>query len=617
MKRTIIILLVNLFCVLLQAQTINVKSFRMLDNDLTANTNGTYELDQNGEKAALIKVVTNQTGFSFDCGSLGVVKTMQKPSEIWVYVPRGVRRITISHPTLGVLRDYDFPVSVEGARTYEMVLTTDQVETIVKHDVGGQYLIMNVSPTSAIVNIDGVEVPVEDGVVTKLITYGKHNYSVSDPYYKEEQGVINMGKEKQTLNISLTPNYGLLFISTTPDHGASVYIDDNLSPAGTTPFQTSKLRKGNHNLRIKLALYETKDTTINVADGKSDVVIPMSPLYGTVEVTAPGGCHIYINDEDKGSNLFKGRLTEGLYKIEARKDSYRPYETSMQIHKGETKSVSLSAPTPIYGILNVNSRPVGANVFVDGKLRGTTPLILNDVLIGERKVTISKDGFETIIKSPNVVEDQKSDIIVALQSIRNKSKVTFSCNVHIDSLKVDGIPAKLDGVNYLTSGTHKISFVIDGHEITDNIIVPKVSKHFNLIMSGEINNGTHNKKISSSSYSKDFKIKDPKVENKVFESVEEMPSFPGGMSALMKYLADNVKYPVDAQENGLQGRVVVSFVVERDGSITNVQAVRSVYPSLDSEAVRVVEAMPRWKPGKLNGLPVRVKYNVPVTFSFQ
>lgn len=617
MKRTIIILLVNLFCVLLQAQTINVKSFRMLDNDLTANTNGTYELDQNGEKAALIKVVTNQTGFSFDCGSLGVVKTMQKPSEIWVYVPRGVRRITISHPTLGVLRDYDFPVSVEGARTYEMVLTTDQVETIVKHDVGGQYLIMNVSPPSAIVNIDGVEVPVEDGVVTKLITYGKHNYSVSDPYYKEEQGVINMGKEKQTLNISLTPNYGLLFISTTPDHGASVYIDDNLSPAGTTPFQTSKLRKGNHNLRIKLALYETKDTTINVADGKSDVVIPMSPLYGTVEVTAPGGCHIYINDEDKGSNLFKGRLTEGLYKIEARKDSYRPYETSMQIHKGETKSVSLSAPTPIYGILNVNSRPVGANVFVDGKLRGTTPLILNDVLIGERKVTISKDGFETIIKSPNVVEDQKSDIIVALQSIRNKSKVTFSCNVHIDSLKVDGIPAKLDGVNYLTSGTHKISFVIDGHEITDNIIVPKVSKHFNLIMSGEINNGTHNKKISSSSYSKDFKIKDPKVENKVFESVEEMPSFPGGMSALMKYLADNVKYPVDAQENGLQGRVVVSFVVERDGSITNVQAVRSVYPSLDSEAVRVVEAMPRWKPGKLNGLPVRVKYNVPVTFSFQ
>lgn len=617
MKRTIFILLVNLFCVLLQAQNINVKSFRMLDNDLTANTNGTYELDQNGEKAALIKVVTNQTGFSFDCGSLGVVKTMQKPSEIWVYVPRGVRRITISHPTLGVLRDYDFPVSIEGARTYEMVLTTDQVETIVKHDVGGQYLIMNVNPSSAIVKIDGVEVPVEEGVVTKLVTYGKHNYSVSDPYYKEEQGIINMGKEKQTLNVSLTPNYGLLFISTTPDHGASVYIDDNLSPAGTTPFQTSKLLKGNHNLRIKLAQYETKDTTINVIDGKSDVVIPMSPLYGTVYVTAPIGCHVYINDEDKGSNLFKGRLTEGLYKIEARKESYRPYETSIQIHKGETKSVSLSAPTPIYGILNVKSRPVGANVFVDGKLMGTTPLILNDVLIGERKVKISKDGFESITKAPNVVEDQKSDIIVALQSIRNKSKVTFSCNVHIDSLMVDGLPAKLDGVNYLTPGTHKISFFIDGHEITDNIIVPKVNKHFNLMVSRKNYYESSNNHDHPSSNSESLFYNKPEVENKVFDVVEHMPTFPGGPAALMKYLADNVKYPDDAQKNGMQGRVVVSFVVECDGSISNVKTVQSVYPSLDSEAVRVVEAMPHWIPGTENGIPTRVRYSVPVSFRLQ
>lgn len=617
MKRTIFILLVNLFCVLLQAQNINVKSFRMLDNDLTANTNGTYELDQNGEKAALIKVVTNQTGFSFDCGSLGVVKTMQKPSEIWVYVPRGVRRITISHPTLGVLRDYDFPVSIEGARTYEMVLTTDQVETIVKHDVGGQYLIMNVSPSSAIVKIDGVEVPVEEGVVTKLVTYGKHNYSVSDPYYKEEQGIINMGKEKQTLNVSLTPNYGLLFISTTPDHGASVFIDDNLSPAGTTPFQTNKLLKGNHNFRIKLAQYETKDTTINVTDGKSDVIIPMSPLYGTVYVTAPIGCHVYINDEDKGSNLFKGRLTEGLYKIEARKESYRPYETSIQIHKGETKSVSLSAPTPIYGILNVNSRPVGANVFVDGKLMGTTPLILNDVLIGERKVKISKDGFESITKAPNVVEDQKSDIIVALQSIRNKSKVTFSCNVHIDSLMVDGLPAKLDGVNYLTPGTHKISFFIDGHEITDNIIVPKVNKHFNLMVSRKNYYESSNNHDHPSSNSESLFYNKPEVENKVFDVVEHMPTFPGGPAALMKYLADNVKYPDDAQKNGMQGRVVVSFVVECDGSISNVKTVQSVYPSLDSEAVRVVEAMPHWIPGTENGIPTRVRYSVPVSFRLQ
>lgn len=109
----------------------------------------------------------------------------------------------------------------------------------------------------------------------------------------------------------------------------------------------------------------------------------------------------------------------------------------------------------------------------------------------------------------------------------------------------------------------------------------------------------------------------PEVENKVFDVVEQMPSFPGGPSALMKYLSENVKYPVVAQENGVQGRVVVSFVVEKDGHITDVKVVRSVDPSLDKEAARVVKSMPNWIPGKQNGSAVRVKYNVPVSFKLQ
>ena len=106
-------------------------------------------------------------------------------------------------------------------------------------------------------------------------------------------------------------------------------------------------------------------------------------------------------------------------------------------------------------------------------------------------------------------------------------------------------------------------------------------------------------------------------EAKVFDVVEQMPSFPGGQSALMEYLHDHVKYPVVAQENGVQGRVVVSFIVEKDGSITDVRVVRSVDPSLDREAARVVSSMPRWTPGKQNGSAVRVKYNVPVMFKLQ
>ncbi len=106
-------------------------------------------------------------------------------------------------------------------------------------------------------------------------------------------------------------------------------------------------------------------------------------------------------------------------------------------------------------------------------------------------------------------------------------------------------------------------------------------------------------------------------ETKVFDVVEQMPSFPGGPSALMQYLSSNIKYPVVAEENGDQGRVIVTFVVEKDGSITDVRVVKGVDPSLDKEAQRVVKGMPKWIPGKQNGSAVSVKYTVPVTFRLQ
>ena len=104
---------------------------------------------------------------------------------------------------------------------------------------------------------------------------------------------------------------------------------------------------------------------------------------------------------------------------------------------------------------------------------------------------------------------------------------------------------------------------------------------------------------------------------KVYDVVEEMPYFPGGPAKLFEYLSQNIHYPLVAEENGVQGRVIVTFVVERDGSITDVKVVKSVDPSLDKEAVRLIKSMPKWKPGKQNGSAVRVKYTTPVTFRLQ
>lgn len=112
-------------------------------------------------------------------------------------------------------------------------------------------------------------------------------------------------------------------------------------------------------------------------------------------------------------------------------------------------------------------------------------------------------------------------------------------------------------------------------------------------------------------------VQEESDEGEIFEVVEQNPQFPGGDQALMAWLTKNLKYPSVAQENGIQGRVMVSFVVNKDGSIVDPKIIRSVDPSLDKEAIRVVSAMPKWTPGRQRGKTVRVKYSLPVTFRLQ
>ncbi len=147
----------------------------------------------------------------------------------------------------------------------------------------------------------------------------------------------------------------------------------------------------------------------------------------------------------------------------------------------------------------------------------------------------------------------------------------------------------------------------------DELMKSKIS-----ISAFDVLNGSEEGEVLKAKQMLATEIVKPKVEeNKVFEYVEQMPSFPGGMAALMQYLSKNIKYPPVAEEMNIQGRVICTFVVERDGSVSDIRIAKSVDPSLDKEAIRVVSAMPRWIPGRQNGQNVRVKYTLPVTFRLQ
>ena len=123
------------------------------------------------------------------------------------------------------------------------------------------------------------------------------------------------------------------------------------------------------------------------------------------------------------------------------------------------------------------------------------------------------------------------------------------------------------------------------------------------------------KKGSSQNY--EVVLTKESADGKVYDVVDQMPQFPGGPSKLFEYLARNVRYPAEAEKAGIQGRVIVSFVVEKDGSVSNAKTVKAIHPALDEEALRVINSMPNWTPGKKNGEATRVKYTVPVTFRLQ
>ncbi len=346
-KRHLFILLLALFATLsakAQNSNIAVASFRLLPNDMTANLQGTMRIDQNGHTCALIKVVTTQTGFTFDVGIMGITDTEQKAGEIWVWVPFGVKHISIGHPTLGFLRDYYFPCSVEEARTYEMVLISGTVKPIIDEDMGGSYLVMTVEPKTAMVYIDEQLKSIEDGVMQSFLTYGHHTYRVEAPSYMNEAGAFEIGKERVELNISLVSAKATL--------------------------------------------------TVNCPDAEAD---------------------IYINEQKKGRGNWTGQLAAETYIVEARKAGHRTEKQSLTLAKQEQKTVTLNAPQPIYGKLNLTSTPANCEVYLDGKMIGKSPDVFPNILIGEHSVELRKNGYETQRTKVNIEEGKIADISLNLQ----------------------------------------------------------------------------------------------------------------------------------------------------------------------------------------------------------
>lgn len=469
------IIFCSLFCLSfadLSAQNISVKSFRLLETDLTANTAGTMKRDQNNEVAALIKIVTTETGFSFEGSSLGFVATKQTPGEIWLYVPRKSRKVTIKHATLGVLRDYYYPLSIEAGRTYEMVLVTGRVTTVVQEDAGGQYVAMTVSPTNAEVYIDETLVESAGGVLSKLLKYGKHTYRISAPLYEPEMGQFEITSQGRTdLQVSLRPAYGQLQITSEPS-GAQVYIDGDYKPAGTTPFTTERLPKGSHTLQFKLGSYKplTEKVVISGDGSVQTKAVALAPNFAEVSVSVPDEAEIFINEESKGTGKWSGRLNTGMYTIEARKVSHYPTKRTVEVKAGENQQIVLQSPVPRYGSININTQPIGATVSVDGRVLGESPNIFKDVLIGTHTLAVSKEGYATKTSTITVEEGKITPVDLQLE---NGGSVVIRSNVTNARVYIDGQFKGIAPYTYSDgAGRYQVTVKADGYnDVTQTVVI--------------------------------------------------------------------------------------------------------------------------------------------------
>ena len=330
------------YCLELQAQSISVKSFQALPMDMTASSLEGKRIDQNGQVAALIKIVTTQTGFTFEGGALGIVDTKQENGEVWVWVPRASRKITIKHQQLGVLRDYRYPIEIEAERTYEMVLTTAKIETIVKEEVRQQYLVFELEPKNAILEVNDKLWSVEaDGTSMQYVDFGIYTYRVRAANYETDAGVVTVEDPDNPVTVNVTLQSNLSQVTLTVDDDAEIWV--NNEKKGVRSW-TGSFGNGIYKIECKKAGHETSTVSKEItAEMKGQTITLPSPIpiYGSLNVESnPNLATLYIDGKEIGKTPRPiNEILVGQHELRLIKDGYKDYVETVVIVRGERKLV--------------------------------------------------------------------------------------------------------------------------------------------------------------------------------------------------------------------------------------------------------------------------------------
>lgn len=426
MKLFLTVVFLSFFFVNVFSQSIdriNVASFKALPTDLDARVNFPKK-DQNGDVCAIIKVATSETGFSWDGDQLGIIAAEKKTGEYWLYVPYGSKRLTVKHNQLGILRDYRYPEPIEKACVYELKITTAKVKTIIEEqELVTAWLTLKSNPDGADVYINNIQKGVTN--FTDKLTPGKYTYRLEKPLYHNEAGSFEItGEEangKKMLAIDLKPAFGYLKISTLPEDGAKVIIND-VEASGLTPFTSEKLKSGKHTATVKKEMYQPKSLEVTIEDGKTTTEnVTLSPNFAKVTIVTQPESDIYLDGNKIGTGSYTARVLAGIHAFEGKKESHYPDKKEREVTVGNDFTVNLTLQ-PQLGNLEIVSTPIEATVTLNGAEKGTTPITLKKMLAGNYELQLAKEGFSKISKTITIKEGQTVSINEKLPSGSNVSK---------------------------------------------------------------------------------------------------------------------------------------------------------------------------------------------------
>lgn len=412
----------KLFLFLLTFISLNVFSqndyFKVKDNSfhkIDGYTEVDKHYDVNNQPMALIKISTENINaqerkyITFKGNLATDFNIRYESSEIYLYLSTSATFIEIHHPDYGKT-EFSLPYKLDDFGGYEMVLS---YIPIISPAIKQKYhLIVSADQPNALIYIDDEPIDVKEA--SRLFDEGTtHFWKIECDLYHTETGTLTLN-ERTVISKELRPNFGYIDVTTSPKQ-AKVFVDGKY--IGLSPIKTDKLRSGSYNVKVMKDMYKMEEHTYVVNDGQvTSADINMTNNSVEVTINTDAESDIYIDEEYKAKGRWTGMLSEGSHIFEARKTDHRTNKQNVELVLGEHKIFTLDAPVPLCGSCEINTSPMGAEIYIDGINYGQTPNYINQLIVGKHELKLEKFGYVVIAKTITIADGKMLSIDEKLET---------------------------------------------------------------------------------------------------------------------------------------------------------------------------------------------------------